>query len=66
MCPWFSVSRAIMLLGLLSNVAGAVGYIVLIPLACQAYLAAKRSALAGLAAAFAGVAGRYVDFYLSG
>ncbi len=53
----WQLTATIMLLGLLSNVAGAVGYIVLIPLACRAYLAAKRSALAGLAAAFAGVAG---------
>ncbi|WP_421243863.1 AbgT family transporter [Aeromonas sp. 601019] len=53
----WQLTISIMALGIVSNVVGAVGYIVLIPLACRAYQAAGRSPLVGLATAFAGVAG---------
>ncbi|CAK3147498.1 MULTISPECIES: AbgT family transporter [Vibrio] len=53
----WQLTVSIMILGILSNVVGSVGYIVLIPLACRAYQAANRPPLAGLATAFAGVAG---------
>ncbi|WP_206194016.1 AbgT family transporter [Serratia microhaemolytica] len=54
---YWQLTISIITLGILSNVIGAVGYIILIPLACQAYQAAGRPALAGLATAFAGAAG---------
>ncbi|WP_299141049.1 AbgT family transporter [uncultured Vibrio sp.] len=53
----WQLTMSIMMLGILSNIVGSVGYIVLIPLACRAYQAANRPPLAGLATAFAGVAG---------
>ncbi|GLS89973.1 aminobenzoyl-glutamate transporter [Psychromonas marina] len=53
----WQLTATILLLGVLSNMVGSVGYIVLIPLACRTYQAAGRPALAGLATAFAGVAG---------
>ncbi|MGL5389932.1 MAG: AbgT family transporter [Shewanella sp.] len=53
----WQLTISIIALGILSNVVGAVGYIVLIPLACRAYQAAGRPPLVGLATAFAGVAG---------
>ncbi|PSW22071.1 AbgT transporter [Photobacterium sanctipauli] len=53
----WQLTATILLLGVLSNVIGSVGYIVLIPLACRTYQAAGRPPLAGLATAFAGVAG---------
>lgn len=53
----WQLTVSIMTLGILSNVVGSVGYIVLVPLACRAYQAAGRPPLAGLATAFAGVAG---------
>lgn len=53
----WQLTMSLMMLGILSNVVGSVGYIVLIPLACRAYQAANRPPLAGLATAFAGVAG---------
>jgi aminobenzoyl-glutamate transport protein len=53
----WQLTLSIMLVGILANVFGPVGYIVLIPLACRAYQAAGRPPLVGLATAFAGVAG---------
>ncbi|MBO2676770.1 AbgT family transporter [Shewanella algae] len=53
----WQLPASILALGIVSNVVGSVGYIVLIPLACRAYQAAGRPPLAGLATAFAGVAG---------
>lgn len=45
--------------GVMSNVAGEVGYVLLIPLAAVIFLAVGRHPIAGLAAAFAGVSGGY-------
>ncbi|MXR67706.1 AbgT family transporter [Shewanella sp. JBTF-M18] len=53
----WQLTTSILALGIISNVIGSVGYIILIPLACRAYQAAGRPPLAGLATAFAGVAG---------
>ncbi|WP_417522404.1 AbgT family transporter [Marinobacter sp.] len=53
----WQLTVSVMTMGILSNVFGPVGYIVLIPLACRAYQAAGRPPLVGLATAFAGVAG---------
>ncbi len=49
----------IVLLGVMSNVASDAGYIVLPPLAAALYAAAGRPPLAGIAAAFSGVAGGF-------
>nr|WP_277869073.1 AbgT family transporter [Shewanella sp. 10N.286.48.B5] len=62
----WQLTSTILLLGVLSNIVGSVGYIVLVPLACRAYLAAGRSPLAGLATAFAGVAGgTHATFFIT-
>ncbi|MGZ9899344.1 AbgT family transporter [Shewanella gaetbuli] len=62
----WQLTSTILLLGVLSNIVGSVGYIVLIPLACRAYIAAGRSPLAGLATAFAGVAGgTHATFFIT-
>lgn len=53
------LSFVIVLAGVLSNTASEIGYVLLIPLAAQIFLAAGRHPLAGLAAAFAGVSGGY-------
>lgn len=45
--------------GILSNTASEVGYVLLVPLAAEIFLAAGRHPLVGLAAAFAGVSGGY-------
>jgi aminobenzoyl-glutamate transport protein len=45
--------------GVMSNTAGEIGYVLLLPLAAQIFLAAGRHPIAGLAAAFAGVSGGY-------
>lgn len=45
--------------GVISNAAGEVGYLLLIPLAAQIFLAAGRHPLVGMAGAFAGVSGGY-------
>ncbi len=47
------------LAGLLSNAAREIGYVLLIPLSGVIFLAAGRHPEAGMAAAFAGVAGGY-------
>ncbi len=49
----------IILAGVLSNTASEVGYVLLVPLGAIIFLAVGRHPLAGLAAAFAGVAGGY-------
>jgi aminobenzoyl-glutamate transport protein len=49
----------IVLAGVLSNTAGEIGYVLLVPLAAVIFLAAGRHPIAGLAAAFAGVSGGY-------
>lgn len=45
--------------GILSNAAGEIGYVLLIPLAGVIFQAAGRHPIAGIAAAFAGVSGGY-------
>jgi len=45
--------------GIMSNTAGEIGYVLLLPLAAQIFLAAGRHPIAGIAAAFAGVSGGY-------
>jgi len=60
--------------GVMSNVGGDVGYVLLLPLAAGIFLAVGRHPLAGLAAAFAGVSGGFsanlilgtIDVLLSG
>ena len=49
----------IVFVGVISNTASEVGYVLLVPLAAVIFLAAGRHPLAGLAAAFAGVSGGY-------
>ena len=46
-------------LGVMSNVASDVGYVVLIPLGAMVFLACGRHPIAGIAAAFAGVSGGF-------
>lgn len=53
------VTPIVVLMGVLSNVAASVGYVVLVPLGAMIFLGFKRHPLAGLSAAFAGVAGGY-------
>ena len=50
------VTPIVVLMGVLSNVAASVGYVVLVPLGAIIFLGFKRHPLAGLSAAFAGVA----------
>jgi aminobenzoyl-glutamate transport protein len=45
--------------GVLSNTASEIGYVLLVPMAAQIFLAAGRHPLVGMAAAFAGVSGGY-------
>ena len=51
-----SLTFIIVLLGIISSVASDAGYLVLIPLGAAAFLSVGRHPLAGIAAAFAGVA----------
>lgn len=53
------LSFAVVLAGILSNIAFDVGYVLLIPLAGLLFQAAGRPALAGIAAGFAGVSAGY-------
>lgn len=53
------LTPTIVFLGVMSNVASDAGYIVLPPLAAALYVAFGRSPIAGIAAAFAGVAGGF-------
>ena len=56
----------IVLLGMISSVASDAGYIVLIPLGAAAFLSVGRHPLAGIAAAFAGVAAGFgVNFLIT-
>ncbi|MFN8482320.1 MAG: AbgT family transporter [Anaerolineae bacterium] len=55
--PRRALALILILVGALSSVASDAGYLILIPLAAAAFLSVKRHPLAGLAAAFAGVAG---------
>ncbi|WP_194287355.1 AbgT family transporter [Gracilibacillus oryzae] len=53
------VTPIVVLMGVLSNIAASVGYVVLVPLGAIIFLGFKRHPLAGLSAAFAGVSGGY-------
>lgn len=53
------VTPMLIFLGVMSNVASDIGYVVLIPLGAMIFLTYGRAPLAGLAAAFAGVSGGY-------
>jgi aminobenzoyl-glutamate transport protein len=53
------ITAAVVLAGILSNIASDVGYVVLVPLGAIVFLSFHRHPLAGIAAAFAGVSGGY-------
>ncbi|WP_163558518.1 AbgT family transporter [Halomonas sp. NO4] len=53
------VTYAVVLAGIMSNMASELGYVVLIPLAAMIFHSLGRHPLAGLAAAFCGVSGGY-------
>lgn len=53
------LTPAVVLAGILSHVAADAGFVVVIPLAAVAFQAAGRPAVAGVAAAFAGVSGSF-------
>lgn len=55
--PKRMLSPVVVLLGVVSNVAGSTGYVVLVPLGAILFISFKRHPVAGLAAAFAGVSG---------
>ena len=62
--PW-AMTAIVVTLGLLSSVASDAGYLVLIPLGAAAFHSLGRHPLAGLAAAFAGVAAAFgVNFLI--
>ncbi len=63
--PRAAITWILVTLGVLSSVASDAGYLVLIPLGAAAFLSLGRHPLAGLAAAFAGVAGVFgVNFLI--
>ncbi|HEY0875929.1 MAG TPA: AbgT family transporter [Vicinamibacterales bacterium] len=53
------LTMAVVFAGVMSNMGGEVGYVLLIPLAAMTFHAVGRHPIAGLAAAFAGVSGGY-------
>lgn len=53
------ITPMLVFLGVLSNVASDIGYVVLIPIGALVFLSYGRHPLAGLAAAFSGVSGGY-------
>jgi aminobenzoyl-glutamate transport protein len=53
------LTLAVVFAGVMSNMGGEVGYVLLIPLAAMMFHAVGRHPIAGLAAAFAGVSGGY-------
>ena len=57
--PKSLLTGAIVFAGVMSSLAADAGYVVLVPLAAAIYAASGRHPLAGLAAAFAGVAGGF-------
>ncbi len=60
------LTYVIVLLGVISSVASDAGYLVLIPLGAAAFMSVGRHPLAGIAAAFAGVAGGFgVNFLIT-
>src|SRR6202008_1306036 len=61
-----SLTFIIVLLGMVSSVASDAGYLVLIPLGAAAFMSVGRHPLAGIAAAFAGVAAGFgVNFLIT-
>ena len=57
--PESTITAIVITLGVLSSIASDAGYLVLIPLGAAAFHSLKRNPLAGLAAAFAGVAAAF-------
>ncbi len=57
--PESAITAIVITLGLLSSIASDAGYLVLIPLGAAAFHSLNRNPLAGLAAAFAGVAAAF-------
>jgi aminobenzoyl-glutamate transport protein len=57
--PRYAITAIIVTLGVLSSIASDAGYLVLIPLGAAAFRSVGRHPLAGLAAAFAGVAAAF-------
>ncbi|MGV1003191.1 MAG: AbgT family transporter [Candidatus Nanopelagicales bacterium] len=57
--PVWSLTYIVVFLGVLSSIASDAGYLVLIPLGAAAFASVGRHPLAGMAAAFAGVAGGF-------
>jgi aminobenzoyl-glutamate transport protein len=57
--PAWAISWIIVFIGVISSVASDAGYLILIPLAAAAYASLGRHPLAGLAAAYAGVAAAF-------
>ena len=55
--PKKALTASVVFLGILSNVASSVGYVVLVPLGALIFMSFKRHPIAGLAATFAGVSG---------
>lgn len=53
------VTPMLVFLGVMSNVASDIGYVVLVPMGAVIFMAYKRHPMAGLAAAFAGVSGGF-------
>lgn len=53
------ITPVMIFLGVMSNIAGDAGYVVLIPIGALVFMAYGRHPLAGLAAAFAGVSGGF-------
>jgi aminobenzoyl-glutamate transport protein len=61
-----TLTLIIVLLGIISSIASDAGYLVLIPLGAAAFLSVGRNPLAGIAAAFAGVAAGFgVNFLIT-
>ena len=61
-----SLTYIIVFLGVISSIASDAGYLVLIPLGAAAFMSVGRHPLAGIAAAFAGVAGGFgVNFLIT-
>jgi aminobenzoyl-glutamate transport protein len=54
-----ALTYIIVFLGIISSIASDAGYLVLIPLGAAAFMSVRRHPLAGMAAAFAGVAGGF-------
>lgn len=57
--PATLITPVVIFLGVMSNIASDVGYVVLIPIGAIVFMAYNRHPLAGLAAAFAGVSGGF-------